>query len=132
MLDLPLEQIHKQAFKAAEASHCAADQGKFWEMHDRLFENSRSIEPVAPHAEAVGLDVATFNDCMSSGSKAAGIRREMTIAARLGARSTPSFVLGITDPNDPSKVKGLTFIKGAQAYPTFKAAIDAALADLAK
>ena len=132
MLDLPLEQIHRQAFKAAEASHCAAEQDKFWEMHDRLFENSRAIQPLNPHAEAVGLDVAAFNACIESGKHAAGIRREMAMAASLGARSTPSFVLGITDEKDPNKVKGLTFIKGAQAYASFKTAIDAALANLSK
>ncbi len=132
MLDLPLEQIHKQAFKAAVASHCAADQGKFWEMHDRLFQNPRAIEPVGPHAEAIGLDVDSFNECVNAGKHTAAIRQEMAQAQSLGARSTPSFVLGITDEKDPSKIKGLTFIKGAQAYATFKAAIDAALADLSK
>ncbi len=57
-LDMPLEAIHKQAFKAAEATHCAKDQGKFWEMHDRLFANQRKLEPWSAHAEALGLDVA--------------------------------------------------------------------------
>jgi protein-disulfide isomerase len=132
MLDLPLEQIHKQAFKAAEASHCAGDQGKFWEMHDRLFQNPRAIEPVTPHAEATGLDVDKFIECLNSKKHANGIRKEMGLAQSLGARSTPSFILGLTDEKDPSRVKGIAFIKGAQAYPTFKAAIDAALADLDK
>ena len=55
---MPLESIHKLAFKAAQAAHCAGEQGKYWEMHDRLFENQKALEPWAPHAEAVGLDVA--------------------------------------------------------------------------
>ena len=56
-LDLPLESIHKQAFKAAEAANCAGDQAKYWEMHDRLFENQKALEPWNTHAEAVGLDL---------------------------------------------------------------------------
>ena len=54
MLDLPLERIHSNAFRAAQAAHCAGDQGRYWEMHDRLFENYKALEPLSGHAEAVG------------------------------------------------------------------------------
>ena len=43
--DFPLTQIHPQAFKAGEAAHCAGDQGKFWEYHDRLFANQQELQP---------------------------------------------------------------------------------------
>ena len=43
--DYPLAQIHPQARKAAEAAHCAGDQGKYWEMHDRLFRNQKALTP---------------------------------------------------------------------------------------
>ena len=42
-MDYPLENIHKKAFKAHEAANCAGDQGKFWEMHDIMFENQRTL-----------------------------------------------------------------------------------------
>ena len=71
LLDMPLESIHKFAFKAAEATRCAGDQGKFWEMHGRLFEQQKALEPWKAHAEALKLDVAKFEECMSSGRHAA-------------------------------------------------------------
>ena len=124
--------MHKQAFKAAEATHCAEEQGKYWEMHDRLFENQRALEPWSGHAEALGLDVAAFDDCMSSDRHAEAVRRDMAEAGKAGATGTPSFVLGTTDPDDPTKVTGLAFIRGAQPFNSFKSQIDAALRDLAK
>ncbi len=115
------------AFKAAEASHCAEEQGQYWEMHDRLFQNQRALEPWSGHAEALGLDVAKFDECMASGRHGAAIRKDMTVARAAGATGTPSFVLGYTDLEDPTKVKGITFMRGAQAYCAFKAEIDKAL-----
>jgi len=127
LLDLPLESIHKLAFKAAEATHCAEDQGKFWEMHYRLFEQQKALEPWKAHAEALGLDVAKFEDCMSTGKHAASVRKDMAQAEKAGATGAPAFVLGTTDPSDPSKVKGLTFIRGAAPIDRFKTEIEQAL-----
>ncbi len=131
VLDFPLESIHKMAFKAAEATHCAMDQGKFWEMHDRLFANQQALEPSKAHAEAIGLDVAKFEQCMSSGKHVPDIRREMAEGQKAGVTGTPSSVLALTDPSNPKKVKGLSFIRGAQPFDGFKAEIEKALAALA-
>jgi len=127
LLDLPLESIHPQAFKAAEASHCAAEQDRFWEMHDRLFANQRTLEPWSAHAEALELDTAAFEECMSAERHAAAVRHDMSQAQKAGATGTPSFVLAETDPDDPKKVTGIAFIRGAQPFDAFKAAIDDAL-----
>ena len=56
--DFPLTQIHPQAFKAGEAAHCAGEQGKFWEYHDRLFANQQLLQPndLKKHAADLGLD----------------------------------------------------------------------------
>jgi len=124
---MPLD-MHKFAFKAAEASRCAAEQGKYWEMHDRLFANAKALEPWTGHAEAVGLDTAEFEACMASGKHAESIRADMNVARSAGVTGTPSFVLAETDPADPTKVKGLVFLRGAQPFNSFKAAIDQALA----
>ena len=132
LLDLPLESIHKLAFKAAEATHCAEDQGKYWEMHDRLFAQQKALEPWKAHAEALGLDVAKFEDCMNTGKYAAEIRKDMAQAEKAGATGAPGFVVGLTDPADPTKVKGLTFIRGAAPFDRFKAEIDQALAGAPK
>ncbi len=130
LLDLPLESIHPDAFKAAEATRCAGDQGKYWEMHDRLFADQRALTPWKPHAEAVGLDVTAFEECLSSGKHADAIRGDMAQAARAGVTGTPGFIIARTDPGDLSKVTGKAFIRGAQPFGAFKSAIDAALADL--
>ena len=87
MLDLPLERIHKFAFKAAEATHCAEDQGKFWEMKKRLFENQRALEPWSAHAEALGLDVAAFDACMSNDAHAEEITFKSAVKSALGQKS---------------------------------------------
>lgn len=120
--------IHPFAFKAALASHCANDQGKFWEMHERLFQNQQTLEPFTPHAEAIGLDVAAFDACMSSNKYAQAVRKDMAEAHKAGATGTPSFVLARTVPDDPGKVMGIAFIRGARPFQDFKTAIDQALA----
>jgi protein-disulfide isomerase len=130
-LDLPLESIHKSAFKAAEAAGCAGDQGKYWEMHDRLFANQRALEPWTPHAEAVGLDVAAFEQCMTSGKHAGEIRRDITEASRLGITGTPGFLLGRTDPNS-TKLRILAVLRGARPFAEFKAEIDRVLVEAEK
>jgi len=101
-------------------------------MHDRLFENQRTLEPWSGHAEALGLDVAAFDDCITSGKHADAVRRDMAEAAKAGATGTPSFVLGTANPDDPTKVTGLSFIRGAQPFTAFKTAIDQALREVSK
>src|SRR5258708_7690947 len=128
MLDMPIESIHKFAFKGAEATRCAGEQGKYWEMHDRLFAKQEALEPWASHAEALGLDVAKFNACLDSGRFAASIRADVAVAQKAGVGGTPSFMLARTDPNS-SKVRVLAFLVGAQPFSAFKAPIDSLLAD---
>lgn len=130
--DMPIASLHPLAFKASEASHCAEDQGKFWEMRERLFANQRSLEPWNAHAEALGLDVAEFEACLNSGKHADAVRADMAESKKAGASGTPSFVVGLVDENDPSKVHGLTFIRGAQSYAAFQAALNDALSAAAK
>jgi predicted DsbA family dithiol-disulfide isomerase len=96
-------------------------------MHDKLFESQNALAPFSAHATALGLDVARFDECMSSGKHAADVRKDMEQAQKAGATGTPSFVLGRTDPNNPSAVKGITFLRGARAFADFKVEIDRAL-----
>ena len=126
--DMPLEYLHKSAFKAAEATRCAGDQGKYWEMHERLFANQQMLEPWSAHAKALDLDVAVFDTCMNSGKSANAVRADMAAAQQLGINSTPTFFLGVTDPGNPARVKGLSLVRGALPFGTFKMEIDKALA----
>jgi hypothetical protein len=128
---MPLESIHKFAFKAAQAAGCAGEQGKYWEMHDRLFENQKALEPWTPHAEAVGLDVAKFEQCLGSGKFDDEIRQDMAEARKVGVTGTPAFMMGRTEPNG-TKVKVLAVLKGAKAFADFKVELDRLLAEAEK
>lgn len=123
--DLPLESIHKNAFKAAEAARCAGEQNKYWEMHDRLFENQKSLEPASltAHAQAIGLDAKKFQSCLDSGKFAADIKKDIADANKIGITGTPTTVIGLTQPND-SKIKVVKVIRGAQNFASFKEALD--------
>jgi protein-disulfide isomerase len=125
--DLPLEAIHKEAFKAAEATHCARDQGKYWEMHGRLFANQRQLgkDDLPRHARAIGLDVTTFERCLASGTHAATVNKGLAEAQQLGVTGTPTFLIGVTVANGEMKA---TKLVGAQPYSAFKALIDRLLA----
>ena len=93
-------------------------------MHDRLFANQRELarQDLSKHAQALGVDVAAFEQCMDTGSSAARIRKDMAEAQRLQTTGTPTFFLGLTESN-PSQIKG-TRLVGAQPYQTFKDAIE--------
>ena len=127
MRDFPLEAIHPQAFKAAEATHCAGDQGKYWEMHDRLFEHQKALEPtdLVTHAQALGLDVGKFSQCLDTSTHAGRVRRDLGDGQQAGVTGTPSFFLGVVEPDD-AKMRVVRILRGALPYGAFKAAIDAA------
>jgi protein-disulfide isomerase len=127
--DFPLESIHPHAFKAAEAAHCAQEQGKGWELHGRLFGHQQQLAPTdwPGHAHALGLDASAFQQCLESGKYAARIRQDTSEAQAAGVTGTPSFFLGVSDPS--GKVTATRMFKGAQAYAAFKAAIDDLLAE---
>jgi protein-disulfide isomerase len=126
--DFPLDQIHPQARKAAEAAHCAGELGKYWEMHDLLFQNQKALAPpqFAEHARTVGMDGAKFDECLSLGRYAARVTRGVTDGAAVGVQATPTFVVGKTKPGDV--VEG-TVIRGAQPLETFRRFIDQKLAE---
>jgi protein-disulfide isomerase len=92
----PLTQIHPFAFKAAEASECAADQGKFWEYHDKLFENQQALgrAGLAKYAEQLGLDMTKFSSCLDSGVMADRVNADVSDGNKKGVRATPTFFIG--------------------------------------
>ncbi|HEY0097270.1 MAG TPA: thioredoxin domain-containing protein [Archangium sp.] len=112
----PLD-FHKQAPKAAEASLCANDQGKFWEYHDTLFANQQALEvaQLKEHAKKVGLDSARFDKCLDSGEKAGTVAADMADGQKVGVNGTPAFF-----------INGI-LLSGAQPAEEFKSIIDAEL-----
>src|SRR5437867_3123257 len=125
--DFPLE-MHPHARKAAEAAHCAGEQGKYWEMHDVLFQHQAALAPpqLAEHARTVGVDEPKFAECLSSGRYATRVERGLTDGAAAGVQGTPGFVVGRTQTGDI--VEG-TPIRGALPLETFRRIIDQILAE---
>ena len=122
----PLKAIHPKAVKASEASLCAGDQGKYWEMHDRIFQKTKAFEQKewVRHAEALGLDMGSFKDCLENGKKTQKVNRDLKEGTALGMRGTPGFFFGRTDPDNPNKFKAVQMIRGAHPYPQFKQIIE--------
>jgi protein-disulfide isomerase len=121
--DFPLN-FHKQAQKASEASHCAGEEGKYWEMHDLLFENQAKLtEPdLMDHAGKLGLNAEAFKKCLADGRFAEGIKKDLEDGRTgSGVTGTPSFVLGKV--NESGEVEG-SIIRGARPYEAFKNQID--------
>lgn len=77
------------------AALTAADQGKFWAYHDKLYANRPEVSPEKLKAWAgeVNLDVAAFGSCLASGKHSAGVRKDVAEGARLGVEGTPAFFI---------------------------------------
>ncbi len=113
----PLESIHPQARKAAEAALCAADQGKFWPMHDALFADQRALalDDLERRAETLELDAEAFGACLREGRHDATVSADLDAGLAIGVGSTPSlFVNG----------RPLTLYRGTPAVDQIGAVID--------
>ncbi|HEU5401374.1 MAG TPA: thioredoxin domain-containing protein [Terriglobales bacterium] len=128
VMQLPLAGIHKFAVIGSQEAECAGEQGKFWEMHDRLFANQQTIDQWKENAEALGLDVNRFKECLDTGRQTAQIRSDIAEAQKAGLTGTPAFFLAYTDEKNTT-IKSVTRLVGAQPYSSFKAAIDRLLAE---
>lgn len=121
--------FHKQASKAAEAGHCAGEQGKYWEMHDQIFANQKAMDlkDLSEYAKKIGLDLPKFQQCLDSGKYAELIKKDIAEGQKAGVTGAPSFFIGYTEPDKPKTVKAIKMIKGAQPYSKFKETIDSLL-----
>ena len=90
---MPLDQLHPQARRAAEASWCAQQQGKFWEYHDLLYAGGPdgSDATLAAVATRAGLDAAAYQQCMASGKAAEEVEKHVQEGAKFGVEGTPGF-----------------------------------------
>ncbi len=105
---------HGNAIIAAEAGECANEQGKFWEMHDKIFSSSPSLEEkdLKKYAEETGLDIAGFNACFDSGKYREEVGRDIADGGRLSVDGVPAFF-----------INGRSLI-GAQPIEGFRKIID--------
>jgi len=113
----PLDNIHPQARGAAEAAACAEEQGKFWEFHKVLFENSPklAITDLRAYANQVGLDRAAFDACVNEKRHAAKVESDVEMGRKIGVAGTPAFY-----------VNGVP-VSGGRSVEQFANAIDAEL-----
>ena len=119
--DLPLE-FHSNAFRAAQAARCAADQGQFWDMRDRLVANPTKLAPqdLEQHAQELKLNLDTFKSCLDSGKYSDAVKKDVSIASSLRIDGTPAFVIG---KSTPTGVEG-TVVMGALPLEAFEAKLN--------
>jgi protein-disulfide isomerase len=93
--EFPLSSIHQNALNAAKAAVAAQKQGKFWEMHDKLFANQRALSPdnLKQYAKEIGLNVAKFEKDMTSPEVQKQIADDMKLAQEADVRGTPTLFL---------------------------------------
>jgi protein-disulfide isomerase len=115
--DFPLD-FHEKAQKAAEAGLCAEEQGKFWPMHDRMFDaqDKLDVADLKASAKSLGLDAAKFDACLDSGKMAARVKENREAGAAVGVSGTPAFFINGR------------LLSGAQPLEKFKEVIDEELA----
>ena len=111
----PIPSLHPFAFKAAEASLCANEQGKFWALHDMMFgeQDRLTVMDLKQKASRLGMDRKQFDSCLDTGKYTEQVQKDMAEGTRVGITGTPAiFVNGIPVPG------------GAVPYPTVAAAIE--------
>ncbi len=103
----PLERLHPHARRAAEASECAGEQGKFWEAVEKFFDHQEDLSEAAMVRSAgeMRLDVERFRECLASARMAARVERDVQDARALGLRATPTFFVGRTVVEGPLAVR---------------------------
>jgi protein-disulfide isomerase len=118
--DFPLSQIHQHAEMAAEASHCALTQGKYWEMNDAMFADQSNLEEAAlvKTAARLGMDANAFSSCLKSGKYKAVVQQDFDAGSQAGVNATPTFFINGE------------FLSGAQSDADFTRIIDRQLSAL--
>jgi protein-disulfide isomerase len=93
--NMPLANVHPHAEAAAEAAEAVAEQGRFWEMHDLLYENQRDLgdAALARYATQAGADESAFSAALQGGAPRARVQRDLESALRSGANGTPTFFI---------------------------------------
>jgi protein-disulfide isomerase len=129
VIDNPLG-MHKMALKAAEASHCAKEQNKFWEIHKLMMTKQEALDDLNSFASVLNLGMQGFEDCLKKDKYKDQIGKESELSTKLGVLGVPGFIIASANPEIRSKMKGITFISGAQPLSVFNKAIDQALLSL--
>jgi protein-disulfide isomerase len=119
--DLPIDQLHPNATRAAQAGRCAADQGQYWTLRDIMGANpdKLDLENLVADAGTLKMDTKTFRSCVESQKYKEAVQTDVLEAMKIGAEATPTFVIG---KSTPQGVDG-ELIVGSQPYAEFVKAI---------
>lgn len=117
--DMPLDTLHPNAFRAAEAARCAAEQGQFWKMRDVMGANPSKLdlESLVTDATELKMDPKAFRSCVESDRYRKAVESDVVQAEQIGADGTPTFVIGKSTPNG---VEGDVLV-GAMPFSAFDA-----------
>lgn len=93
--EFPIVEIHPIAQKASEAGRCAKDQGRFWEYHDKLYQNQSQLDEdsLFEFAQTINLNMAVFRGCMESGRHEKTVLKDYEDGFEAGVRGTPTFFI---------------------------------------
>jgi len=128
--DFPIQGIHPNALPTALASECADEQGKFWQYHDKIFQNQEEwksldlnqiVTLLKQYASELKLNEDEFGACLDSGKYVDEVNNDYQDGQKYGIEGTPGFFIG----ND--KI-GYTKVSGAKPYPSFQSVLDEVLA----
>jgi protein-disulfide isomerase len=116
--DLPIESLHPNAIRAAQAARCAGDQGQFWQLRDIMATHPEAldIESLVKDSSLLQIDAKAFRTCVESGKYKEAVQGDALEAMKIGADGTPAFVVGKSTPDG---VDG-EMIVGAQPYSLFE------------
>jgi protein-disulfide isomerase len=132
--NFPLTAIHPNALAASTAAEAAGEQDKFWEMHDKLYENqtawsnidaTKRTDVFVGYAEDIGLDVTKFRETLSEANIAAKISRDRAFGKKLNVSSTPTIYLGSEKLSD-DETKDLIQANGDKVMDKLDKALKAA------
>jgi protein-disulfide isomerase len=127
--DLPMEKEHQDAIFKARLARCAGEQGKFWEMHDRLFAEQKPASDMDLSAvvHSLGLDGSKYAVCMNGDRYTDIIHRSADLAQRKGITGTPAFLIGTLSEDGRLLTADHVFF-GAESFEAFKKILDPLLA----
>jgi protein-disulfide isomerase len=124
--DQPLP-THIMAAKAAEASRCAGEQGKYWEYHNIAMAKQEWIEDLSSYAISLKLNIDRYEECLKTNRYIGEIEKDISLAKQFGISGVPGFILAYNDPNNLNRAKAISYIRGAQSFSNFQKEFERAL-----
>ncbi len=126
VVDRPIP-THKLADKAAEATHCAGDQNKYWEMHKMLMSNQDRLDDLQFYSNSLQLNYAQFANCINTNKYKYVVSQNASLADRLGIKAVPLFIIANSINTASDGVKAISYIQGFQSITKYEEEIAKAI-----